>query len=414
MTDAAQEVVPIWTLTTDANTAPAALDQAMTAGRLSELRSALAMLAETPVTTLEVRRRPDALDTSRGMSFSSASPIAQQLSTFAAQAPNAGSGAAKSGELLYRMVVPAKVASQVSGGALNPMTSKAVAGGVHSALVGSKGISAHATFVPVTAGAAAGAMAIATPLILLAVAAGASVYAEQQRKAAIEKITVLLEKLHQDRLDDERNQLDGCRNSIDKATAVLLDRGNISSSLGLSPAVHAIDTAIAAAERRVKRWREALDRIPDDKVELAVLADAIEGIDSPDSEFYAHLELADLAIALKRRVIVLQAVEHSQQDEGNTFENFSAALKLDAQNLETLISELDTVRLRLSSLQIDRPHGTLDFTFRSSAVDKLLDTSHRLRGLGDQVSRPLGQNDVAIEIIQREDGSVTVLPPAIA
>ncbi|KXT57892.1 hypothetical protein Y710_04745 [Gordonia sp. QH-12] len=414
MTIETGNVVPIWTLTTDDVNVPVALDKAMTAGRLAELRSVLAVLAESPVTTLEVRPRPEALDTSHGMKFGSASPIAQQLATFAVNTPKATARVASSGETLYRMVVPARVASQVSGNILKPMTSSAAAGGVHSALVGSKGISAQATFVPVTAGAAAGAMAIATPLVLLAVAAGASVYAEQQRKAAIEKITLLLEKLHQDRLDDERNQLDGCRNSIDKATAVLLDNGNIGATIALGPAVYAIDTAIAAAERRVKRWRTALDRLPADKVELPVLAAAIEGIDSADSEFYAHLELADLAIALKRRVVVLQAVEHAQQDEGNEFKNFAEALKLDTQNLEALISELDFVRLRLSSLEIDRSHGLADFTFGSSSVDKLLHTTYRLRKLGDQVSRPGLQNDVAIDILRREDGSVTVLPPAIA
>ncbi len=393
---------------------PVKLDEAMSAGRLAELRSVLAVLAEAPVTTLEVRPKPRDIDTSRGLSFGSASPIAQQLSSFATQIPASGS-AAKSSEVVYRMVVPAKVASQVSGGALNPMQSKAVAGGVHSALVGKKGIAAQATFVPVTASAAtAGAMAVAAPLILLTVAAGASVHAEQQRKAAIERVTALLEKLHQDKLDDERNRLDGCRNAIDKATAVLLDRGNISSSLGLGPAVHVIDTAIAAAEHRAQGWRQALDGLPEGKVELPALTAAIEGIEDAGSEFYAHLELADLAVALKRRIIVLQAVEHAQQDEGNAFENFAAALKLDAQNLEKLISDLDDVRLRLSTLQLDRSHGFRDFTFSSSSVDRLLNTSQRLRDLGDGVSRPLGQSDIAIEIVQDSDGSVTVLPPTAA
>ncbi|GAA4759128.1 hypothetical protein [Gordonia alkaliphila] len=225
---------------------------------------------------------------------------------------------------------------------------------------------------------------------------------------------MLLEKLHQDRLDDERNSLDGCRNAIDKATAILLDKGKISSSLGLGSAVHAIDTAIAAAERRAKGWKKALKKLRGDKVELPALVGAINGIDAEDGEFYAHLELADLAIALKRRVLVLQAVEHAQQDEGNEFENFSAALKLDAQNLEKLTNDLDDVRLRLSTLQLDRSHGIRDFTFSSASVDKLLHTTQRLRALGDQVSHPLGQADVAIDMVKQADGSVIVLPPTAA
>lgn len=412
---ASTNVVPIWTLASHEVAVPVDFDEAMSPQRLTELRSVLAVLADAPITTLELHPKPGDLDTSGGMSFGSASPIAQQLAGFASQAAKTTPGAATSGETLYRMVVPAKVAAQVSGGVLKSMPSKTAAGGIHSALVtDGKRIGAHASFVPVAAGAGAGVMAVATPLVLLAVAAGASVHAEQQRRAAIENITALLEKLHQDRLDDERSRLDGCRNAIDKATAVLLDRGTIGAALGLDAAVNVIDTAIATAERRVKGWRAALDKLPADKVELPDLVAAIEGIDSEDSEFYAHLELADLAIALKRRVIILQAVAQAQQDTENTFENFTDALKLDSQNLSQLIGDLDDFRLRLSSLQLDRSHGFRDFTFSSGAVDKLLHTSQRLREIGHQVSRPLGRDDVAIEMVRKADGSVLVLPPVAA
>lgn len=182
-------------------------------------------------------------------------------------------------------------------------------------------------------------------------------------------------------------------------------------TLGLDAAVNVIDTAIAAAERRVTKWREALDDLPSDRVELAALNGAIEGIDNADGEFYAHLELAELAIALKRRVVILQAVEHAQLDEGNLFENFTAALKLDAQNLNKLVAELDDVRFRLSSLQLDRSHGFRDFTFSSGSVDKLLNTSQRLRALGDRGAHKSGQTDVAIEMVRAADGSIVVLPP---
>lgn len=56
------------------------------------------------------------------------------------------------------MVVPAKVASQVSKGLVKPMASKAVSGGVYSALRDSTGIVSKATFVPVAGtGATTGA-----------------------------------------------------------------------------------------------------------------------------------------------------------------------------------------------------------------------------------------------------------------
>ena len=60
------------------------------------------------------------------------------------------------------MVVPAKVAAEFSQGIVRPMTSKAAAGGVYSALRDSKGIVANATYVPVGEAATAGAVGAAT------------------------------------------------------------------------------------------------------------------------------------------------------------------------------------------------------------------------------------------------------------
>ena len=109
---------------------------------------------------------------------------------------------------------------------------------------------ANATFVPVagkaavagaatgsaaTAGvavASAGALTVAAPLVLMAVAVSVSAYADHQRQKAIERITDLLEQLHDDNLESERNELDGCRDAIDKATSILLDQGRIGLSLG--------------------------------------------------------------------------------------------------------------------------------------------------------------------------------------
>jgi hypothetical protein len=96
-------------------------------------------------------------------------------------------------------------------------------------------------------------MTVAAPLVLMAVAVGASAYADHDRQKAVENITELLEKLHDDKLEAERSELDGCRDAIDKATALLLDRGKVGASLGLDSAVHAISTATQNAERRVKK-----------------------------------------------------------------------------------------------------------------------------------------------------------------
>jgi hypothetical protein len=431
MTDDYKAIVPVWTLATGGVRVPALTgDDAMTAQRLAELRSALAVLADQPIATLEVHPLPDKLDGSRGIPLDAASPLAQHLSQLITQSARSSSAAATAtaaGEGLYRMVVPAKVAAQVGQGIVRSMPSKAAAGGIHSALVNSTGIAAHATFVPVGKAAAAGAvggagatagaavaggaaLTVAAPLILMAVAVGVSAYADYKRQQAIEHITELLEQLHEQKLDDERSELDGCRDAIDKATAILLDQGKLGVSLGLDSAVYAISKALAATDRRLAQWQSQLDKLPNGAaVEVDMLTKLFPGIDDQGGRFRAHLELAALAIALKRRVIVLQAVEHAQLDPANLFENFARALKADQQRLDELESSIAGVLVRLAALELARPRS-LRPVFTTGEVDRLMRAAHRIRQLGDGVAVENRATDVAIEIARNEDGSVVVFP----
>lgn len=430
MTNDRNAVVPVWTLATSDVRVPAVMgDGPMTAERLGELRSALAGFTNQPIATLEVHPLPGGLDRSRGIQLDAVSPLAQHLSQLISQSARGSSAAATAsaaGEGLYRMVVPAKVAAQVSQGAVRSMTSKAVAGGVYSALRDSKGIVANATFVPVGgaapagvagglgaatgATATAGMLTVAAPLVLMAVAVGVSAYADHQRQQAIERITDLLEQLHEQKIEDERSELDGCRDAIDKATAILLDQGNLGISLGLDSAVHAISKALAAARRRLERWQDVLDSLPSGKaVEVSILTKAFPGIEDRGGKFRAHLELAALAIALKRRVNVLQAVEHAQTDSGNLFENFTRALRVDQRRLDELESSIASVLVRLSSLELARPGG-LRPIFAAVEVDRLMRAAAQIHRIGDGVTLESRATDMSIEIARAKDGSVVVFP----
>ncbi|MFD3309440.1 hypothetical protein [Streptomyces sp. NPDC058694] len=431
MTGDRKAIVPVWTLATADVRVPAlAGGESMTAERLAELRSVLAVLADEPIATLEVHPLPDKLDRSRGIPLDAASPLAQHLSQLITQSARSSSVAATAtaaGEGLYRMVVPAKVAAQLGHGIVRPMASKVAAGGIHGALVNSTGVAAQATFVPVGKAAAAGAvggagatvgvavagsaaLTVAAPLVLMAVAVGASANADYKRQQAIEHITELLEQLHEEKLDDERSELDGCRDAIDKATAILLDQGKLGVSLGLDSAVHAISKALAAADRRLVQWQSALNKLPDGKaVEIGTLTKSFPGVDDQGGTFRTHLELAALAIALKQRVIVLQAVEHAQSDPGNLFENFARALKTDHQRLDKLESSIAGVLQRLSALELARPQS-LRPVFTTGEVDRLMRAANRIHKLGDGVVVNSRTTDVAVEIARNKDGSVVVFP----
>ncbi|MEU9224107.1 hypothetical protein AB0D40_07005 [Streptomyces massasporeus] len=437
MTDDRNALIPVWTLATGDVRVPAlAGDEPMTAERLAELRGVLAALADSPIATLEAHPLPDKLDRGRGIPLDAASPLAQHLSQLITQTARGSSSPATStaaGEGLYRMVVPAKVAAQFAQGVVRPMPSKGSADGIYGSLVNAATgrIAAGATFEPVGRAAAAGAvggagatagvavagsaaLTVAAPLVLMAVAVGMSANADSKRQQAIERITELLERLHDDKLDNDRSELDGCRDAIDKATAVLLDQGKLGASLGLDSAVHAISKALAAAERNLAQWQSALDELPDGKaVEIGTLTKAFPGVDEDGGTFRAHLELASLAIALKRRVIVLQAVEHAQTDSGNLFENFTRALKTDQQRLDTLESDIAGVLRRLSSLELARPQGRRP-VFTTGEVDRLMRATNQIHRLGDGVMVNGPTPDVAIEMARDKDGSVVVFPALAA
>jgi hypothetical protein len=432
MTDDRKPTVPVWTLATaDARVPMLTAGESMTAERLTELRGVLAALAEEPIATLEMHPMPEKIDRSRGIPLDAVSPLATHLSQFITQSARSSltvARATSSGEGLYRMVVPAKVAAQLGQGILRPMTPKGGGAGIYGEFLNSTGrIAAKARFVPVGGAAAAGtaggagatagvaaaggtALTVAAPLVLMAVAVGMSAHADNRRQQAIEHITELLERLHEDKLDDEYSELDGCRDAIDKATAILLDEGKLGLSLGLDSAVHAIDTALRKADRRLGKWQKALDALPEgEAVDLGTLTKSFPGIDDHGGTFRTHLELASLAIALKRRVVVLQAVEHAPNDPGNPFVNFTRALQRDQQRLDELESHIAGVLVRLSALELARPSGLLP-VFTPGEVDRLMRAAHLIHRLGVGVVAGRRTTDVAIDIARHKDGSVFVFP----
>lgn len=439
MTTDSKALVPVWTLATEAVSVSDVLGtEGLTSARLAELRTVLAALADSPIATLEMHAMPQTRDRKGGLPLDVASPLAKQLAQLVTQTAKSAPpqlNVAETGEVLYRIVVPAKLAAQVGKGLVRPMAAQGPSGAVYGALVNSIGIVGQAKLVPVVGGAAAagtagaatgsaatagvavasaGALTVAAPLVLMAVAVSVSAYAEHQRQEAIERITDLLEQLHEDNLDKERNELDGCREAIDKATSILLDQGRIGLSLGLDSSVHGINTAIAAARRRLKKWEAALDALSDGAVEVSELKKPFPGITEEGGTFRAHLEIARLAIALKRRVLVLQAVEHAQQDTGNSFKSFIGTLHDDGRSTDELESGINQVLLRLSSLQVKRDGGFRLPAFTAGEVDQLLQASYRLRALGDGLQVSGHRDDVAIEIERKRDGSLVVFPGVAA
>lgn len=406
---------------------------ALTPERLHDMRSALALPVDAPLVTLQAHVLSSKQDTEGAVALAG-KPLAKHLTelvtrTVGTSATSDVTKVATSDEVLYRMVVPAKLAAKVASGVVKPMMSKSATGGILSTLRIQTGIVGAAQFVPVSAAAAGGGAAgaaeaavtaatggaiaasltVAAPLMLMAVAVGASAYAENQRQQAIENLTILVEALHIDALEKERSELDGCRDALDKASAILLDQGRLGVSLGLDSAVYAINTAIAQADRRLKQWTSHLDAFAG-QADLAMLDKVFPGIDGDRGTFRAHLELAALAIASKRRVDVLQAVEHGQSDEENRFENFVRTLKTDEERINALEAGIASVLVELSNLRITAPKRARDRVMMRSEVDHLLDSVRRVHEVGADIQLGKRDADVVVDIARHADGSIDVFP----
>ncbi|WP_433227894.1 hypothetical protein ACQP2H_16040 [Micromonospora sp. CA-248260] len=429
--------VPVWTLATDPGKVSLAAQlpvhhKGMTQERLAGLRQALAAFLDTPLVTVEAYPLPAEVHLRGGRLLDAASPLAVELRNLLQLPSNTATGvadAAKSTETLYRMVVPRSVAAQLGKGLIRPIPSKAVAGGIHGGILGRTGIVSQATFVPVvvdaprssgtgmmsgTARAATGAgmVTAAASFVLLAVATAASLYAEEQRRKAMERVTELLEELTADSLNAERDRLNGATTAVERATALLLDKGEAGHSLGLDAAVNAVDTAIAAATRRAGTWRTKLAAFSPEGVEIADLIKAFPGIDQPNGAFRVELRLASLAIATKRRVAVLQAVEHAQKSPELSFHRFTAMLQDEQRSVDALQGELRALLVDLAELRLRAP--TKSFTNRlltQGEVNTLLAWPGRLRQLASEESLTASElPDVEIGLVQRTDGKVMVLP----
>ncbi|MFI9530983.1 hypothetical protein [Micromonospora rosaria] len=404
----------------------------MTPARLAGLRQALAAFLDTPLVTVEAYPLPSEVHLRGGRLLDAASPLAVALRNLLKVPANASMsmvGAGRSTETLYRMVVPRTVAAQLGEGMVRFMPAKAGVNGIYGDILGKTGIVGKATFVPMVADASrssttgvmsgtaraatgAGMVTAAASFVLLAVATAASLYAEEQRRKAMERVTELLEELTADNLDAERDRLNGATTAVERATALLLDKGEAGHSLGLDAAVHTVDTAIAAATRRAATWRAKLAAFSSKGVEIADLIKAFPGIDQPNGTFRIELRLASLAIATKRRVAVLQAVEHAQKSPELNFRRFTAMLQDEQRSVDELQSDLRALLVDLAELQLRAP--TKSFTNRlltQGEVNSLLAWPGRLRQLASEESVAASElPDVEIGLVQRADGTVLVLP----
>jgi hypothetical protein len=398
----------------------------LTAERIQQLRSALAAFADDPPVTLERYELP-AGTIDGGHAVAQGAPILKHLAEVAGPKAAATPGIPASGETLYRMVVDQRVAGQLAQGLARPM--KAVGGGIYGDVLGKAGIMAKARFVPVAAaessgaglaaaggGAAIGlgsAVVAVAPFVIMAVAAASAFYAEEQRLRALERIESSLIKLLQNDLDQEMAAINGAMPALAKATSLLVDEGRLGASLGIDSAVNAIDTALARARQRSQRWHQDVSRLSQ-QATVEQIEKSFPGVKDGDGRFVAELRMAGLAIAAKRRIMVLQAVEHAQINQGLSLKRFLAEIEREATALDELEAGLIDVLTRLSELPIRVGGGIRDRILLSKDAEELLKWPERLRELRRrEAPRVNSSGHIEIGIVLGADGQARILEPAV-
>lgn len=428
-----EKVVPIWTLSSGGSD-DAVLERfydgegELTRDRLDRLRVALAVLSDDPPVVLERYAVAPEDISGGGRLVAAGSPLAKSLADIVGSTRQASPAEVAAGttEVLYKMVVPEKLAGQLAAGTARQMAAKD--GGVYSAVRGAKDIVGHTRFVPVAAGtgggaaaggaaAAAGAGAVgvalaAAPVVLLLAATAGSIYAEEERRAALARVEDILNQLKTDELDKERDELNGAVAAISKATALLADEGRLGQSLGLDAAVNRIDTGVSRAERRIGEWERALAALegsatPDD------LKKSFPGLGGRGGEFEAKLRMAVFAISMKRRVAILQAAEHTRNDANLSLSRFNRELAKDTAELADLDHRIGALLNGLATLRLEAPKRRFDVVYRSAEVHELLRWTPYLRTFAAREMPATGiHGDLEVLFVAHDDGSLRVLEPA--
>jgi hypothetical protein len=106
----------------------------------------------------------------------------------------------------------------------------------------------------------------------------------------------------------------------------------------------------------------------------------------------------------------VQALEQVQLNTDRPMERFLAQLAAEQRDTDELEAEIESVLIRLSTLQLRCPRRFMDRLFMPGDVDEFLNTATVLHQLGARVIPTGRPAAVAIEMAQNQDGSVTVYP----
>jgi hypothetical protein len=415
----------------DATPPPLTLPEVLDEDGLRRARNLLEAYYDTKLVSIEAHVAPALDDADTGHLLAATSPLARELQNLiASSGAKMPTAMQNSTEVLYRMIVPARLAAGFASGGLSVTGSAAE--GFLSGVRNASHIAGHVRYVPVVGGAAAAgfgaegaaaaagasgmaaAVTAAAPLVLAAVAVGAAVWAEKQQRESRQRIEGHLEELQRYNLMTELNELNSTLVSVDQCTALLLDEGTIGHTAGIDGATQNIHKAVSNFESRLRTWRSRLDGYGG-KVRPSQLKKDFKGSSEEAGEFVTQLRLGALALALERRLLPIQAVEAAQKEPLRPLVRFSASLRQREAHLQEIEKATRKLLIDVSHLEMQPDDGLTDQLLTRSEAKGLLRWSGRLHRLAETESpAPVASAaPVELRVLRAPNGGLRVLPPRL-
>lgn len=339
-----------------------------------------------------------------GTALRGTSALSQQLGAVLSQA---GGAVDASSGLLCRLELP-------TGSTLRDLV-PAVGGGYRGLVRDSRGINGHARLHVHTGRAAAG-VGFAPLLGLLAVQVGTEMLARHQQERKLTYIAESVAALRQAREDDMEARLGSVEAALGEASAAMLDRVSIPSSIGLGAARTNLREVKERTLMWLERWEEAARQLPDTGgVDTGRMQDilAAGGPRDDHRQFPHRIAMLYRALTLDSRALVVTGAEAALENGDHSLPHLHEEL---ARGLQRNAAIQD----RLKQLMWDLAAPPITYTFpwegsEAMALDRMLSSmANGISRLPEAPALLTERNRQVLELVRRPDGEVRVLAPRAA
>jgi hypothetical protein len=370
------------------------------------------LLAQEQGLLLTWRESSSRDDAQWGPALRGVSALGQQLGAIVTRAGQPG--VLSAGSTLFRLELP-------SGSTLQNLV-PAVGGGFRGLVrnADSAHIAGQARLIPVAGGATAAGVALGPLVGLMALSVGAEMLARHQQDKKLDGIRRGVQALNQAAEETTRAELDSAEQALEDASAAILDRIDVPSSIGLGSARTNLRVIKNRGLAWLAEWEQRAAAVDRDGTGISYgdMREVLGGKDSRDAylNFPKRIETLYRALALDSRAVVLTGAEAALRKENQTLSHLQDRLRSElSRNAELQ----DRLRQLLWSLTADPV--TFSLPAKLDTGKRVARLQRTLNGLAiaaaqmpDAPAVLNSSNRQVTEILRKPDGTLHVLSPARA